>query len=154
MLQNYNFYRVMSVFLGSPTKGFGWKELSAKAKLGPPSTKKYIDEMKKDGVVIERKVAGRKLYFANRESRLYRLYKRLDTTLRLEKSGIIDFLNREYGYPAIILFGSHSTGEAVEDSDIDIAVLTDSRKDADLKPFEKAVGKQIHLFRFSKTQRC
>ena len=140
----------MSVFLDSPTRGFGWKELSRKTSLGPPSTKKYIDARIKDGIVVERKVAGRKLYFANRENRLYRLYKRLDIILKLEKSGIIDFLNTKYGHPAIILFGSHSTGEATEDSDVDIAVFTESRRDADLKPFEKAIGRQTQLFKVSK----
>ncbi len=140
----------MSVFLENPAQRFGWKELSKKARLGPPSTKRYIDELEKEGIITVKKMAGRKFYLANRESRLYRLYKKLDTVLKLEKSGIIDFLNKEYGYPAIILFGSHSSGEAVEDSDIDIAVFTETKKSVDIKIFEKVLGKEVHLFRFSK----
>ena len=54
MLQKYNFYRVLSVFLSNPSREFGWKELSEKLKLGPPSTKKYIDELKKEGIIEEK----------------------------------------------------------------------------------------------------
>ncbi len=141
----------MSVFMESPTRSFGWKELSRKARLGPPSTKRYLDDLRKEGIVAEKTVAGRRFYFANRDSRLYRIYKRLDTMLRLEKSGFVEFMNNKYGYPPIILFGSHSSGEATEDSDIDIAVLTESKKDADVRAFEKLIGKEIHVFRLSRS---
>src|SRR3989338_5274251 len=150
MLQNYNFYRVMSVFLENPTKGFGWRELSKKARLGPASVRRYMNDMKKEGMITDRIVAGRKLYFANRESRKYRLYITFGMQLNIENSGLVEFLNGSYGHPAIILFGSYATGEATEDSDIDIAVITESVRNVEIKRFENVMKKEIHLFRFSK----
>ncbi|KHO48118.1 MAG: seg [archaeon GW2011_AR5] len=152
MLQKYNFYRVLSVFLSNPSREFGWKELSEKLKLGPPSTKKYIDELKKEGIIEEKKFGARSLYRANRESRKFRLFMKFDMVLRLEDSGLLEFLDKFYGYPAVLLFGSRATGEAVEGSDIDIAVITESKKDADISNFEKKFRQEIQLFRFSKEE--
>ena len=57
MLQKYNFYKVLEIFLENPTKGFGWKDLSKKSGLGPPSTKRYLDDMIKTGLVVTRSAA-------------------------------------------------------------------------------------------------
>lgn len=152
MLQNYNFYKVLSIFLDNPTKGFGWKELSKMASLGPPSVKNYLDQLEKESIIIKKQAAGRNLYFSNRESRIYKLYKKFDIIMKMEKTGLIDFMNKEYGYPTIILYGSYSLGESVEESDIDIAIITESKKDAGIKEFETKVGKQIQIFKFTKEE--
>ena len=152
MLQKYNFYRVLGAFLDNPVREFGWKELSVKLKLGPPSTKKYIDELKKEGIIEEKKFGARSLYRANRENRKFRLFMTFDMAFKIESSGLLEFLNRSYGYPAILLFGSYSTGEAVEGSDIDIAVVSESKKDVNIEDFEKKIGKEIQLFRFNKEE--
>lgn len=148
MLQNYNFYRVLSLFLENSTKDFGWKEISNKLKLGPPSTKKYIDELKGDGIIIEKKFGGRNLYRANRENRKFRFFMIFDTAMKLETCGLIEFLNKAYGYPTIILFGSYSRGEATEESDIDIAIITESDKEIDIGDYKNVLKREVHLFNF------
>src|SRR3989338_6853028 len=99
MLQHYNFYRVLSLFLENPTKEFGWKEISGKLKLGPPSAKRYMDELKKEGVIMERKFGARIFYRANRDSRKFRFFMVFDMAMRIEGCGLIEHLNKTYGYP-------------------------------------------------------
>ncbi len=150
MLQNYNFYKVLSVFLENPTKMYKWRELSEKLNLGPPSTKKYLEELEKEEIIVRKEVMGRTAYAANRESRKYRIFQMFDIVMKIENAGIINYLDNFYGFPTIILIGSYARGEAVEDSDIDIAIVTESEKYAGLGEFEKQLKKPIHLFVFSK----
>lgn len=152
MLQNYNFYRLLSVFLNEPTRKFGWKELSKKLRLGPPSTKKYLDQIRKEGIITAENFGARTLYRANRESRKFRFFMTFDIVMKIESCGLIESLNKAYGYPTVILFGSYSTGEAVEGSDIDIAVITESTKKFDLADYERHLKNEIQLFRFSKSE--
>ena len=55
-------------------------------------------------------------------------------------SGIVDFLSNKYNRPkSIILFGSFSKGEDIENSDIDIAVSTNKRLNLDISKYEKII---------------
>ena len=49
--------------------------------------------------------------------------------------------------PIIIVFGSFSKGEDIENSDIDIYVETPSKKEISLKKFEKKLNRKIQVFR-------
>ena len=152
MLQNYNINRVLAAFLDSPTAMFGWRSLSDRIKLGPKSTKTYLDQLLKEGVVLEKSVVGRKVYVANRESRKFRLLQTFYTLLKLEDCGFIDHINKEYGYPAITLIGSYARGEAVEGSDIDVVIMTESDKKTPVKKFEDMLNKPVQIFTFSKVK--
>lgn len=152
MLQKYNLYKVLEWFLKNPTKEIGWRALSDEIKLGPPSTKKYINELKKNNMITERKFGARTLFRANRECRKYKFFMAFDMAFKLEECGLIDFLNKAYGYPTIIMFGSFSTGEATEESDVDIAVLTESHREVELKAYIQKLGRDIHFFKFDNNE--
>ncbi len=152
MLQNYNIWKVLKVFLDNPTKGFLWRPLSDKVKIAPLSTKKYLDLLKNEGLLIEKEIAGRKLYFANRESRKYRLCKTFEINMSLDESGFIDAINKHFGYPTIVLFGSYANGDAIEESDVDIAIISESKNEMNVKDFERIVKKQIQIFLLTKQE--
>lgn len=65
----------------------------------------------------------------------------------------MDFFEKELIIPVIILFGSLSKAEAKQDSDIDIAVFTSTKKDLNLKQFEKRLGRAVQLFLFQKMEK-
>ena len=73
MIQKYSVYRTLKAFMDYPLIGFGIRDLCRRVKLGPPSIINNLKKLKDDEFVVEKKVYGRKLYFANRESRLFRL---------------------------------------------------------------------------------
>jgi predicted nucleotidyltransferase len=63
-------------------------------------------------------------------------------------SGIIDHIRTELSNPPIVLFGSYSKGEDIEDSDVDLYLETPSNKNIDLSEFEKKIDRKVQLFKF------
>ena len=66
---------------------------------------------------------GTRLYFANRENEKFKIYKIFHNRIKLEESGLIDYIEKELYYPTIILFGSKARGDDTEKSDYDLAVF-------------------------------
>ena len=64
-------------------------------------------------------------------------------------SGLRDYLINEYSNPVIILFGSFSKGEDIENSDIDLYLGMLSKKEIKLEKFEKILKRKIQIFRYS-----
>ena len=56
-------------------------------------------------------------------------------------------MTQEFSNPTIILFGSFSRGEDIEESDIDIYIETHSKKKISLKKFESSLNRNIQLFK-------
>ena len=71
----------------------------------------------------------------------------LNGAKKIRDSGLIDALDVFYLKPAIILFGSVSKGMDIKESDIDLVVVSESRKDfLGKESFGKALGKELHIF--------
>jgi len=137
------------LFLENPTKGFGLVEISKKLKLGPPSVKRYLDEMEMECLILVKSLHNRKLYFANRENRKFKIYQVFHIFIKIENSGLLAFIEKELKFPTIILFGSYAIGEATEKSDMDIAIISSTKKYFKMDEFEKSLGKTIHIFVFT-----
>lgn len=144
MLEKYNKYKVLKLFLDSPTDSFRLREIARLTKISPPSVMDYLKEFEKEGL-IEKKVKRKvPFYIALRESSDFILYKKISIIFELNKSGIIDYLWDKLSPEAIILYGSYSRGESIEDSDIDLFILG-KEKNIDLKVFESKLSKKVHL---------
>ena len=78
------------------------------------------------------------LYFKNLKTNYY--------TNQLFSSGLIGFLIDNLNPSLIILFGSFRKGESDKDSDMDVFVESQIKKEIDLKKFEKKIGHKIDLF--------
>lgn len=148
MIQNYNRYRILMEFFDRPMHKFQLRELSRKVKLGLPSVRNHVLELKKEGFIKGVEAGSFKFYVADRENPRFKLYKRLDIIRRLSESGFVKFLEKELSYPsAIILFGSCAYGEDVEKSDVDIAVIA-KRRNLSLKRYEDVLKREIQLHFF------
>ncbi|MDZ7742467.1 MAG: nucleotidyltransferase domain-containing protein [Bacteroidota bacterium] len=78
---------------------------------------------------------------------MYREVKRFHTILQLHSSGLLDTLHEEYLNPTIVLFGSAAQGLDDENSDIDLCIITEYKKEYMYqKKFEKKLGKELQLF--------
>jgi predicted nucleotidyltransferase len=148
MLQKCSISDVMGIFFKEPTKNHYLIEISKKSKLAHTSTKKHLVMLKKQGIIketIEKK--GKRnfpSYTANLDNLLYKQEKRIYNISKIYDSGIIEFLRDKFMPKVIILFGSYSIGEDVEESDIDIFVES-KKQDIDLSKFEKTLGRKIEL---------
>ena len=146
MIQKCNTDRVLKVFLDDPLKGFKLREISRILKLGLPSVSKYVKDLEKTKLIISKENYGSKLWFGNRESRLFRICKKFETIRSIEENNLIKYLDKELNFPTIILYGSHALGEDRRESDIDLFIIAPNKKKIETKQFEKTLKKKLHLF--------
>jgi predicted nucleotidyltransferase len=145
MIQNYNNYRILKIFLDDPLHGFGLREISRILKLGLPSVSNYIKQLEKEQLIIKKDIYGKKLWFGNRDSIQFKTYKKFDTIRVINESKIIKYLDEKLNIPTIILYGSHTRGEDRKESDIDLFIITPSKNRIEIEKFEKIIGKKLHI---------
>lgn len=148
MLQKGNMVLVLGTFFNEPTKNHYLKEISKTINLAHTSVKIILKYLIKQNLVLcinEKK--GRRvfpLYKANINNKDFKIYKRLYNLLLIQESDLIKFLGDNLTPKSIVLFGSFSRGEDVEDSDIDLFIES-SKTDLNLDKFEKLLGRKIEL---------
>lgn len=145
MLDKYNRYRLLKLFLDSPTESFRLREISRLTKISPPSVMGYLKEFEKDGLIKKQIKRDIPFYTAMRDNSNFLLYKKLSIIFELNKSGLVDYLWDKLSPEAIILYGSFAKGESIESSDIDLFILGKERNII-VTEFEKKLGKKIHIF--------
>lgn len=151
MIQKYSIWRVLQVFFDDPLpdEGFTIRWISRHIGLAPTSVKLHLDALSRhepQGYPLVIRSEGRSYpaYRANRDSELFRFYKKMDIIFRIHESGLIDYISDKCSPDAIILFGSASRGEDTKGSDIDIFVEAEE-KALDLNRYEKVLKRHIEL---------
>ena len=149
MLQKDNRYRILRIFFEDPLpKGIGFqlRELSRKADIAPPSVKKYLTELKKEGFIVKVKhrIHGYPVYYPNRDNDNFKFLKKFDTLMKLKESGLLEYLSESCMPDVIVLFGSSANGEDLKDSDIDLFVASKDEK-LSLDKFEKCLNRKINI---------
>jgi predicted nucleotidyltransferase len=144
MLDNYNTYKLLKVFLDNPTESFRLRELGRLSKISPASVIKYLFDFEKKNLIEKYEKRGIFFYRALRENSNFVLYKKISILYELNNSGLVDYLWEKLSPEAIILYGSYSRGESIENSDIDIFVVG-KICEGDISKFEKILNKKIHL---------
>lgn len=125
MLQKDNRYRILRVFFDDPLPkegGFQLREMSRKVGVAPPSVKRYLAELEKASLIVKKshRIFRYPTYYANRDNDYFKLLKKQDMVMRINESGLLDYLSEMCMPDAIVLFGSSSRGEDLRESDIDI----------------------------------
>ncbi len=149
MLQKDNRYKILMIFFEDPSpKGIGFqlREISRKVEVAPPSVKKYLNELEKEGLVmkIKHRIHGYPVYYANRDNEEFKFLKKVDIIMKIKESGLLKYLSENCMPDVIILFGSASKGEDLKESDIDLFVLS-SKEKIDLTQFEKKLNRKINI---------
>jgi predicted nucleotidyltransferase len=147
MLQKNNREKVLEKFLKHPTTEFGLREISRETKISPASVKRYLHELEKEKIIqINSNRKEQPVYIANRDNEEFQLNQKIYMQKTLQEIGLIDYIWQELSPKAIILFGSWSKGDAVETSDIDIFILTKSKKELNLDKFQDKLHHEIQTF--------
>ena len=144
MFSKYSRYRVLKVFLDNPTEEFGLREISRLSKLAPVSVIKYLKEFEDEYLIRKLKKKGKPIYQAARDNNDFIFYKKIGILYELHTSNLIEQLWDKLSPEAIILYGSHAKGEAIENSDIDI-FLIGKEGIFDLEKYKEKLGKRVHL---------
>ncbi len=149
MLQNYNKWRVLKVFFENPMPkdaGFQLREIGRITSLATTSVKLYLNELIEEGLIIKKKhrIFAYPVYWANMDSARFKFFKKIDTIININESGLLEHLENQCMPDVIILFGSASKGEDTIESDIDLFLLCKERK-LDLEDFENKIKRNIGL---------
>jgi predicted nucleotidyltransferase len=138
--------RIKEYFFLNPTAELRVRHIEKKVQVPLPSAIRYAKELEKEDLLKSRVIAGVKLYSAYRGSRPFILEKTFFNIKQLHESGLIEFLRRKYGNPSIVVFGSYSTGDDIESSDIDLFLECSSKLGKTFDKFEKKLQRNIHIF--------
>ena len=143
MLQN-NRSKVLQSFFDYPLKNFQMREISRNVKISQPSVLNYLKSLLKEGLILKENKGIYPSYRANRDSEIFKNYKKINLLFLIYQSNLIEYINNECFPRVIILFGSASIGEDTDKSDIDLYV--DSKtKDLNLKKYENLFKRKINL---------
>lgn len=145
MIQKYSKYRILQEFFKFPTKRFHMREISRLTKITQPSTTKHLKSLVEDGLILREKKGLYPTYCANRDNQEFKTYKKNDLLIELNRTELIEKLYEECLPDAIVLFGSASKGEDIEESDIDLFLLC-SDKEINLETYEKQLHRKINIF--------
>ncbi|HIH39133.1 TPA: nucleotidyltransferase domain-containing protein [Candidatus Woesearchaeota archaeon] len=145
MLQKYNRYELLKIFLYNATESFRLRELSRLSKISPLSVTNYLRDFEKEKLIKKYEKREIPFYQANRDNENFKLYMKLSIVYELNSSGLVDFLWNKLAPEAIILFGSHAKGEAIESSDIDIFIIGKEKKEPDITKYKNKLKKHVHI---------
>ncbi|MEX0920167.1 MAG: nucleotidyltransferase domain-containing protein [Candidatus Pacearchaeota archaeon] len=143
MIQNCSYIRVLEVFFKEPTKVHFIREISRKIDLAQTSVRNHIKTMEKENLIEKKESKPFNGFVANRENEKFISYKQvynLYSLITLKKE-----IAEKIGPKAIILFGSYQKGEDIEESDVDLVVISKIKKEIPLGKYEKRLSRNIHI---------
>jgi predicted nucleotidyltransferase len=140
--------KIKEYFFINPNSKNRVRELERILELPLPSVIRYCKELNDEGFLNNLKIGNVNFYIANKTNQNYILEKKLFNIKQVNDSGLIDYLKYELSNPIIILFGSYSKGEDIENSDIDIYIQTISKKELKLEKFETFFKRNIQIIKF------
>lgn len=145
MLQKYSRYRILEEFFDYPRKEFYIRELSRATKIALPSVTNHLKALVSEGLVTKQKEGLYPNFIADRENDLFKLYKKFNLMHRIHETGLLKEIYDFFVPNAIILYGSASKGEDIEESDVDFFIQAKEKK-IDVSKYEKLLKRKIHLF--------
>lgn len=144
MIGKNNTYKILELFFDYPTRFFQLREISRLTNISLPSVIEHIKLLERLAFVKKQKTNVYDSYKANRTEKFF-LYKRNYFLSKLYESGLVEYLEEKITPNVIVLFGSASKGEDIEDSDIDLFILAKEKK-VQIKTFEQKLKRNINLF--------
>lgn len=132
----------------NPTAKLRVRQIEREMKMPLPSVIRYCKELEKEEILRKESVSGISAYTADRASKKFLIAKKLFNIKSIFESGLIEHIVKEYFNPVIVLFGSYSKGEDIENSDVDMYIETSKKQDFKLEKFEKIINRRIQVFNY------
>ncbi len=136
---------ILQEFFVQPRRPFHIRELAQLTKLSHTAVGKNLLELVKDGFIVLKKVTPYDKYVANQASWKFCHSKTSSTIEQIHESGLLEHLEKEFEFPALVLFGSASKGLDDEKSDIDICIISSLTRLPDLARYEKKLHRPVSL---------
>ncbi len=126
------------------------RELSRTTKLHPNTVINFVDKLQRLDILDI--VKSDKKYISFKRNLKSKNRKIMYIIEDIIDSGLISHLDDIFAIPTIILFGSASKGEMHENSDIDLCIISEIKKEINLKSFEEILNREIQIFIFTKDE--
>ncbi len=143
MVQKSSFLAVLEIFFAEPTSIHFIKEIGRQIDLAPTSVRTSIALLLASKLVKKKKSRPFDGFVADRENDDFIYYKRVYNLYALNE--LRHALVEAYYPRLLVLFGSYSIGEDVETSDIDLFMLSKTKKEMNLAGFEKKLKRKINV---------
>jgi len=149
LYQKINTLTVLKHFFKNPEEKFYLRELGRLLDISPMTVKRALELLQQDDLILKEEQKNQILYHANTESPVFRYAKISYNLAALEKYGIKEeILNSIPGVSSIILYGSFAKGENDKYSDLDILVISTSKKlNIEIPP--KKLKVEINILNFT-----
>lgn len=148
----YKELSILKWFFENPTGEYHIREIARLTKLNHMTIRKYLNNFVKEGLLIRKKS---KLYisysadFKDKKFLNLKIYYNLEN---LRKSELIEGLENFYDYPTIILFGSYANATNTKESDIDLCIISNIKKEFKLEEYENILNRKISLYLFNEQE--
>jgi len=138
-------FKVAELIFNYPNKTFHIREIAKETGLSTTAVigEHSLKELHEFGIIKLERTNLTTNVKANLESDAYRFYKKIFNLYRLERYTIIEKLKEVFQAEAIVLFGSFAKGEDIEESDIDLLIIT-NRRGGDINDFLKICEKELN----------
>lgn len=143
MTQKCSLIAVLEIFFKEPTQIHFIKEIGKKINLAPTSVKNNTEALLKEELIKKINSKPFNGLIANRENQKFLDYKQVYNLFSLIQ--LKEEIINKIGPKTIILFGSYQRGEDIENSDIDVLIISKIKKNLNLSIFEKNLSRKIHL---------
>jgi predicted nucleotidyltransferase len=145
MIFNTTSMKIMKYFFNKPYEKIHLRELSRRTNTSIYSTKKIVDDLVKQEIILEKWQGNQRNIMPNLENIFLRQLKIAFSIKKIQESGILPYLEEKIpAISSIVLYGSTAQGTDSEKSDIDLLVIGQKNK-TDLSKFEQIIGKEINI---------
>ncbi len=142
---NKNYYTILKSLFDNPIYPFHIRELARKSGLNPNTVMRITNILDKEKIIMRNKKKNVVAIQLNLENQQTIRIKKLINLFRLYESGLIEFLINKYMPDSVSVLGRYSRGEDIENSDIDMVVISNKKEMADTSKFEKKLSRNMHL---------
>jgi predicted nucleotidyltransferase len=130
LLKKYVDWKILAKFIENPNTKFHVKELSRILKVSPGSVCKAVKRFEKNGLLIKNVVGQTHQYSINIENPMILPLKKFQGIVKIHNSDFAkNFLKADENIISLAVYGSYADGTYDEKSDLDILVITPSKKD-------------------------
>ncbi len=126
-------FKVAELIFNYPHKTFHIRMLEKETGLSTTAVIKAAEELEYFKIIKVEKTPITTNIRADLESEAYRFYKMTFNIYRLKSYGFVDKLIKTFYPEAIVLFGSFAKGEDIENSDIDILIISHRKNNKELE---------------------
>jgi len=143
-------FKVAELIFNSPNKIFHIRMIEKETGFSTTAVIDSVEELKQYEIITLEETSLTTNVKANLDSEAYRFYKLVFNLYRLKRYGFVDNLIEIFNNPeAIVLFGSFAKGEDIEESDIDILIISNKKDNKNSEnisnTFEKELNRKINI---------